>query len=81
MHRLFALYAAELEAFDLIDGNRVIVAGDFDGDRSLTVQDIDLLSAEIRRGERDSSFDLNRDEIVNTDDFSDLGTRIGKHLT
>jgi hypothetical protein len=42
--------------------------GDFNADKSLTVEDIDLLSAEIRKDEPRPWFDLTEDEIVDQAD-------------
>ena len=44
------------------------VRGDFTSDRVLDVKDIDLLSAEIRRGRYRPQFDLNDDKSVNMTD-------------
>jgi hypothetical protein len=41
------------------------VGGDFNDDGQLTDTDIDLLSAEVRAGTNDASFDLNADSLVN----------------
>jgi hypothetical protein len=44
------------------------ILGDFDGDGSLDVDDIDQLSAAVRAGQNPAKFDLNADSQVNGDD-------------
>ena len=46
----------------------VPTAGDFNGDSTLTVEDIDLLTTETRRRDSRGWFDLNNDDDVSTDD-------------
>ena len=46
----------------------VRVPGDFNGDKELTVEDIDLLTAEIRKDEPRFWFDTDGNEIVDGDD-------------
>jgi hypothetical protein len=48
----------------------VRVPGDFNGDKMVTAEDLDLLSAEVRLDERRGWFDLNADQIVNQLDVS-----------
>ena len=45
-----------------------IVKGDFNDDNILDVQDIDLLSNEVRNGTNDPAFDLGDDDIVDESD-------------
>ncbi|MCA9217540.1 MAG: PPC domain-containing protein, partial [Planctomycetales bacterium] len=52
---------------DLISGH-ALAAGDFDGDAALTANDIDLLSQAVRDGVDDSTFDVNRDGLVDDQD-------------
>jgi hypothetical protein len=44
------------------------IVGDFNGDKLLTSDDIDALSAEVRAGTNGSQFDLNGDGLVNDAD-------------
>ena len=46
----------------------VLSAGDFNGDGQLDASDIDLLAAEVIRGDNDRFFDLNADNIVDQSD-------------
>ena len=48
------------------------VRGDFDGDGSVTVRDVDLLFEELRRASPRSAFDLTDDNRVNTADRDEL---------
>ena len=48
----------------------VRVPGDFNGDKELTVEDLDLLTAEIRKDEPRFWFDIDGNEIVDADDRS-----------
>ena len=68
--RLFARYADEFNAFAAMPGKTVRVAGDFDGDRQLTVVDIDQMDTAIRTVSADLTFDLTGDGIVDLDDHS-----------
>jgi hypothetical protein len=43
--------------------------GDFDGNGSLDITDLDLLSAEILAGTNSATFDMNGDSLVNGDDL------------
>ena len=51
-----------------IDGTPRVIPGDFDGDRQLTTQDIDLLSAQIRSGDYLAAYDLNHDQQLDQAD-------------
>ncbi len=58
-----------------IDNIRIVgegadVPGDFDGDGSLTANDVNLLTAEIKSGENNSRFDLNQDSLVDRTDHN-----------
>ncbi len=44
------------------------IPGDFNNDGLLTAIDIDLLSAEVRKGSNDTAYDLNGDELVDQAD-------------
>ncbi|MEZ6120484.1 MAG: Ig-like domain-containing protein [Pirellulaceae bacterium] len=48
--------------------SRRLLTGDFDLDGSLTLVDIELLSAEVRRGLHDVTYDLNDDGLVDQED-------------
>jgi hypothetical protein len=68
-----------LEAFDfsgkLIGSDRVTVvttAGDFNLDGSVDAADIDLLCRELRSGDHGEIFDLDRDGLVDRNDFDGL---------
>ena len=50
------------------DGTPASIPGDFNGDRQLTVEDIDLLSAQIRSGAYLAAYDLNGDQQLDQAD-------------
>jgi hypothetical protein len=52
----------EIEIYGHLAG---LIPGDFDGDGNLTATDIDLLSAAVRAGGGDVSYDVNGDGAVN----------------
>jgi T5SS/PEP-CTERM-associated repeat protein len=45
--------------------------GDFDGDQQFSLADLELLSAELRRGTSDPQFDVNQDGVVDYQDRTD----------
>ena len=47
----------------------VRVTGDFDADKEITVSDVDLLIDEINAEQPRTWFDLNKDQVVDTDDL------------
>jgi hypothetical protein len=49
-----------------------VPTGDFDGDRMISVSDVDLLCAQIRLGNREARFDLTNDARVDNDDLNHL---------
>ena len=52
-----------------IDPVAVNLSGDFDGNGTLDLQDVNLLSEVIQAGRNPDSYDLNTDSFVNFDDF------------
>ncbi|MCA9167570.1 MAG: hypothetical protein KDB23_07865, partial [Planctomycetales bacterium] len=65
---LFARFAAEFELFASEPGQELSVLGDFDGNRQLTVDDLDQLTLAIRSGVNERRFDLTGDTLVTADD-------------
>jgi hypothetical protein len=61
---LFDRYASEFNAFVAKPGHTVTVAGDFDGDRHLTLTDVDQLAMAIRNAVADPKFDFTHDGVV-----------------
>ncbi len=45
-----------------------VASGDFDADEGLTLTEIELLSAEVRRGSNDLAFEFNPNKSVNSAD-------------
>ncbi|MCA9213959.1 MAG: leucine-rich repeat domain-containing protein [Planctomycetales bacterium] len=75
---LFARYSGEFDAFAAKLGHTVSVAGDFDGNRHLTITDLDQLATAIRNGETSTAFDLSDDGTVDLAD-ADIWVHQLKH--
>lgn len=61
-------FAAQLSAFDARPDHTVLVLGDLDSDRRLTVADLDQLADAIRNETNEIRFDLTRDGLVTSAD-------------
>lgn len=63
-------FSLQLEAIQINIAANVVVRGDFDGNQSLAVTDIDLLTAAVSQASQERLFDVDLNGIVDSEDIT-----------